>query len=34
MQAVVLANGNSSPIRASEGFDLDTFDGAKDVTVP
>ena len=34
MQAVVLSDGNPTPIRAGETFDLYTVDGAKDVTVP
>ena len=34
MQAVVLSDGNPTPIRAGETFDLYTVDGAEDVTVP
>ena len=34
MQAGVLSDGNSAPVRAGETFYLDTVDGAKDVTVP
>lgn len=32
MKSVFLADCNPSPIRTREGFDLDTLDGAKDVT--
>ena len=34
MQAAVLSDGDTTPIRAGEGFDLDTLNGAEDVTVP
>ena len=33
MQAVVLANRDTATVRAGEGLDLDTVDGAKDVFV-
>ena len=34
MQAAVLSDGNPTPIRAGETLNLDTVDGAKDVTIP
>ena len=34
MQAVVLSNGNSTTIWASETLDLDTVDGAKNIAIP
>ena len=34
MQAVVLSDGNPTPIRAGETLNLHTFDGSKDVLAP
>ena len=34
MQAAVLSDGDTTPVRAGETFYLDTIDGAKDVTIP
>ena len=34
MQAGVLSDGDTTPIRAGETFYLDTIHGAKDVTIP
>ena len=34
MKSVILADCNPSTVRASEGLDLDTLDGAEDVAIP
>lgn len=34
MQAVRLADSDPATVRAGEGLDLDTLDGAEDVAIP